>query len=90
MLLSYVYSVVDAVKFDELLPGESRSSYRFNNDGTKFIYKTFREESRLVGYPLYNKVQIKRILGRPEWKKCLSLCPHCLCNEDHDHDDHAH
>ena len=89
MLLSYVYSVVDAVKFDELLPGESRSRYRFNNDGTKFIYKTFREESRLAGYPLYNKAQIKRVLVRPEWKKCLSLCPHCLCNEA-PHAEHTH
>lgn len=81
MLLSYVYSVVDAEKFDELLPGESRLNHRFNNSGTKFIYKTFREESKLVGYSLYNKDQIKKVIGRAEWKKCLSLCPHCICSE---------
>lgn len=73
MLLTYVYAVVDASKFEELFPEENRAKYRFNNDGTKLIYKTYKEDPRLMGYSLYNNSQIKRVLKCPEWKKCLSL-----------------
>lgn len=73
MLLSYVYAVVDAAMFDTLLPDKSRLNYRFNNDQTKFIYKTYKEEPLLVGYSLYNNQQIQAIVSMDGWKNNLNV-----------------
>lgn len=73
MLLLYVYAIVEASEFDTLLPGQSRSQYRFNKDRTKFVYKTFKEEPRLIGYSLYDKDQIKKILATNDWKSNLNI-----------------
>ena len=42
----FMYAVVN-VKFDELYPGQDRSSFRFSTDKSKFIFKTFKD-NRLV------------------------------------------
>lgn len=64
----FVYAVVNASRFDELLPGQDRKSFRFSTDKSKFIFKTFTEDNRLVGVPLYSKENIKRVLSLPQWK----------------------
>lgn len=68
----FVYAVVNASKFEELYPGQDRSSFRFSTDKSKFIFKTFKEDNRLVGIPLYSKENIKRVLSLPAWKPTSS------------------
>lgn len=68
----FVYAVVSASRFDDLYPGQDRSSFRFSTDKSKFIFKTFKEDNRLVGIPLYSKDNIKRVLSLPDWKPTSS------------------
>jgi hypothetical protein len=63
--LQYIYAIVDASMVQIL--GVDPTHVRFNKDKSKFIFKTYRENSKIVNTPLYAKKQIVKILKNEEW-----------------------
>lgn len=63
---NYIYAIVnsDMLKVLQLYS----QNVRFNKDKTKFLFKTYKEEPRLINVPFYTKTKIKEILGKEEWK----------------------
>lgn len=66
--LCYVYAIMPIDDYKHKFGSSEMNDVRLNKARTKVLMKTFKEEPRLVGYPLYSKEQIKKILGTSEWK----------------------
>jgi len=65
----FIYAIVDSSYIQTL--SLNREKLRFNVDKTKFIFKTYKEEPRLVSVPFYTKKHIKNLLLTKEWKNNL-------------------
>ena len=59
--LSYVYAILDIDKYNKLFNYRYTQDIRYNHDKSKVLLKTFKEEPKLVGVPLYSKENIKNI-----------------------------
>lgn len=66
--LEYVYAIMPIDHYKNKFGSSNINDVRSNKAGTKVLIKTFKEEPKLIGYPLYSKEQIKKIIGTSEWK----------------------
>lgn len=65
--LCYVYAILSLDAYKTLFGEDDIDLHRLNNTRSKVLFKTFTEEPRLKGLPLYSKSQIKKILTMSEW-----------------------
>lgn len=70
--LSYIYAILDIHKYNQIFNYHYSENLRFNNDKTKVLFKTYKEEPKLIGIPLYSKENIKIILNTREWINSLN------------------
>lgn len=68
---NFIYAIVDVDMINVL--GLDRSKLRLNNTGTKFLFKTYKEEPILVRTRFYTKQKIKSILATNEWRNSLNV-----------------
>lgn len=71
--LSYVYAILDIDKYNKLFNYRYTQDIRYNHDKSKVLLKTYKEEPKLVGVPLYSKEHIKKILSTNEWRNNLNI-----------------
>lgn len=70
--INFIYAIIETNKAN--MNGiKHTSQLRFNNDKTKFIFKTYKENSNLRNVPLYSKEKIKKILQKEEWRTNLNI-----------------
>lgn len=68
---NFIYAIVDVQMIPVL--GMNPNTLRFNNTQTKFLFKTYREEPKLVNTRFYTKEKIKEILQTNEWRNSLNI-----------------
>ena len=67
----FIYAILDSSYIQTLsLNGET---LRFNVDKSKFIFKTYKEEPKLVNVPFYPKKYIKDLMLTKEWRTNLNI-----------------
>lgn len=68
---NFIYAIVEV----DMIPvlGLNPNTLRFNNTQTKFLFKTYKEEPRLVNTRFYTKQKIKAILHANEWRNSLNI-----------------
>ncbi len=67
----FVYAILDSSYLRTM--SLNRETLRFNVDGTKFLFKTYKEEPKLVNVPFYPKQYIKKLLLTKEWRNNLNI-----------------
>ena len=67
---NFIYAILNIDMLDVL--GMDKLKVRLNNNSTKFIFKTYKEEPRITNTPLYTKKAIKKLLNTDEWKTHLN------------------
>jgi len=67
---NFVYAILNTDMLDVLKLDST--AVRFNKYGTKFLYKTYKEEPLIKNTPFYTKKTIKTILSNDEWRNNLN------------------
>lgn len=67
----FIYAILDSSYIQTL--SLNRETLRFNVDKSKFLFKTYKEEPRLVNVPFYPKKYIKNLLSTKEWRNNLNI-----------------
>lgn len=70
--INFIYAIIETNKATAL-GIQYTKQMRFNNDKTKFIIKSHKENPSLLNVPLYSKDKIKRILQKKEWRTNLNV-----------------
>jgi hypothetical protein len=67
----FIYAIVDVNMINVL--GLNPHTLRYNNTHSMFLFKTYKEEPRLVNTRFYSKERIKDILHTNEWRNSLNI-----------------
>ena len=68
----FIYAILDS-SYIQTLSLNRETLLCFNVDKTKFLFKTYKEEPKLVNVPFYPKRYIKDLMLTKEWRNNLNI-----------------